>query len=620
MTDLYPMLNQKLHIGSKAPVADIDTMADDEETFQDATEKIAVASEMDLVSAIEEVTVGLHFLLNNKYAEAQKIAKPWADKSIYHAMALGSLYTFQAMMTFDQADIEAALEVLKSSADLCNRRRHRTTVTNNLVTKLVLRPNYNTYAEEEVHAEMCYAECLLFRALVTFIQDDNLMSFIKGGLRVRSCYQSYKECFDMLEFREWKNDTLKNQFKAGVLLGVGTFNLLISTLPGRVLKLLEFVGFSGNRELGVKYLEEGRNMDRCLRGPLCSIVIILYHTVIRYALGKGCQDLDYVGKVLKPLQNSYPKSTLIQFFAGRYENTRGNSQKAIQWLTKSLNTEVDWKKFQHFSHWELNWCYMLNGEFRKAIPHVEFLLRENSWSKSTYTYMKAAQLSMGNDCTDAEKKEITEMITKVPELKHHFSGKSIPLEKFFCKKADKFKAQNNWLLYPVYEMMYVWNYFILLKGKKEVLNGIIAKLDRSLAELKETKKDWAYFADNYCLATFLKGLCLRYMGTPLSAEECFKEVLKNQKLIKDDIYLPACAAMELGFICIETKNYPVALQYLELAKNEKAFFMEFRVHQGFDEIEAITGSKNKQTPTTPTSPTYRTFSDGEPLDKSATKL
>ena len=30
-------------------------------------------------------------------------------------------------------------------------------------------------------------------------------------------------------------------------LGVGTFNLLISLLPARVMRLLEFIGFSGSR-------------------------------------------------------------------------------------------------------------------------------------------------------------------------------------------------------------------------------------------------------------------------------------------------------------------------------------------------------------------------------------
>lgn len=45
---------------------------------------------------------------------------------------------------------------------------------------------------EEVHAEICYTESLLIRALLTFIQDENLISFVKGGFKIRECYKIYK--------------------------------------------------------------------------------------------------------------------------------------------------------------------------------------------------------------------------------------------------------------------------------------------------------------------------------------------------------------------------------------------------------------------------------------------
>lgn len=47
-------------------------------------------------------------------------------------------------------------------------------------------------SSEELHAELCYAECLLVRAALAFFQDDNFASFIKGALRIRSCYQIYR--------------------------------------------------------------------------------------------------------------------------------------------------------------------------------------------------------------------------------------------------------------------------------------------------------------------------------------------------------------------------------------------------------------------------------------------
>ena len=51
---------------------------------------------------------------------------------------------------------------------------------------------WHCFLSEEIHAELCYAECLLIRALLTFIQDENLISFVKGGLKIRECYKVYK--------------------------------------------------------------------------------------------------------------------------------------------------------------------------------------------------------------------------------------------------------------------------------------------------------------------------------------------------------------------------------------------------------------------------------------------
>lgn len=58
--------------------------------------------------------------------------------------------------------------------------------------KMVRKPDYNQYTDNEVHAELCYAEVLLLKAVLTLCEDETLVSFVKAGLKVRSCYQSYR--------------------------------------------------------------------------------------------------------------------------------------------------------------------------------------------------------------------------------------------------------------------------------------------------------------------------------------------------------------------------------------------------------------------------------------------
>lgn len=57
---------------------------------------------------------------------------------------------------------------------------------------LFLQPNYEQYTEIEAHAELCSAEALLLKAMLTFIEDETLTSLIKGGMKIRTCFNSYK--------------------------------------------------------------------------------------------------------------------------------------------------------------------------------------------------------------------------------------------------------------------------------------------------------------------------------------------------------------------------------------------------------------------------------------------
>lgn len=164
------------------------------EVFEDALDTTTPRIEnrsMDSINvelAAEEATRALDLLLNNQFGEALKRMKPKAHESMYHALGQSTIMFMQAVLTIDMSDIKAAQEAIRQGVDVCNRLRRRTSA----VARMLLRPDYNTYTMEEIHAELCYAECLLENAILTFVEDQSLVTFIKGGLKIRSCYQSYK--------------------------------------------------------------------------------------------------------------------------------------------------------------------------------------------------------------------------------------------------------------------------------------------------------------------------------------------------------------------------------------------------------------------------------------------
>ena len=75
-----------------------------------------------------------------------------------------------------------------------------------------------------------------------------------------------------------------------------------------------------------------------------------------------------------------------------------------------------------------------------------------------------------------------------------------------------------------------------------------------------------YEADNRGLLMMLKGACLRYMNSPLQAEECLKTVLSLEKKIKEDHYLIPYSMVELGLLVYDHGDNQRAIHILEDAK------------------------------------------------------
>ena len=88
-----------------------------------------------------------------------------------------------------------------------------------------------------------------------------------------------RQCLEISENRtEWKSETSRAHFMSGVLLGNGAMNLVFSHLPKRVLKLLELIGFSGDRSYGMQSLEKCCNDELGLRYYPAQLVVTGYET------------------------------------------------------------------------------------------------------------------------------------------------------------------------------------------------------------------------------------------------------------------------------------------------------------------------------------------------------
>ncbi|XP_069594027.1 tetratricopeptide repeat protein 39A isoform X1 [Ranitomeya imitator] len=535
----------------------------------------------DLKSSLSECMTALDMFLNNKFQEALSFLQAKSKDSMYHILTYAIILEMQAMMTFDTQDIMNAGTTMKAAQAVCQRFRKKSTVADSF-NNLVHGQSLDQFTEEEIHAEVCYAECLLLRAALTFLQDENMVSFIKGGIKVRNSYQTYKELDSLQKSSNHITGESHCHFEGGVKLGVGAFNLTLSMLPTRILRLLEFVGFSGNKEYGLRQLQEGA-ADHSFRALLCTLLLLCYHTFMSFVLGTGKGNIEEAEQLLEPYLNRYPKGAIFLFFAGRIEEIKGNIDLAIQRFEECCEAQQTWKQFHHMCYWELMWCFTYKQQWKMAYFYADLLSKESSWSKATYVYMKAAYLSMfEEDDTKPFGEDEVKLFRQVPSLKVKIAGKSLPTEKFAIRKTRRYQAQNPVSLsIPPLEMMYIWNGYAVLGKQRDLTEKMLLTLKRAEENLKghEGATENDFLRDDQCLVQLLKGLCFKYLDMMDEAEECFKYIPANEKKIKYDEYLIPNALLELALLYLQTDRREEAIKLLENAKhNYKNYSMESRTH------------------------------------------
>lgn len=254
------------------------------------------------------------------------------------------------------------------------------------------------------------------------------------------------------------------------------------------------------------------------------------------------------------------------FFKGRLEFLSGRLDESLVWYSKSWQSQNHWPQFHHLCFWELLWVNCCKLEWKEAGKYASRLLEENKWSRTIYSYQRAAVMSMCDNKTASEKETIANLLKDVPKYKQRIAGKSLPLEKFAVKKAERFFDQNHYLMLPAIELMFLWNYFKIFRKNGLVASGVFKVIEKELSKFQRKKETYKYDVDNKALLLLLKGSCLRHMKSPLQAQECLEDAIALQKEIKSDTYIVPYAIVELGMLVLEDGNNEKALLYFEDAR------------------------------------------------------
>ncbi|KAI8370483.1 uncharacterized protein BYT42DRAFT_502740 [Radiomyces spectabilis] len=553
---------------------------------------------------IIQVRRALDLFLDSRIPEAEAILMPRVKKSMYYSLGYAFILFLKSMMTFQHCDIQSALEAMKETISLADNLRKRdggwignftSWVKGNSLSDIL------TMSKVHRHAELVYAEAYLLKALLSIIHDESFVAFIREGFTIRTSYSIYRTLEKYVSFVKTEAEKgedvtqydLDDHFSSGVALGIGCFNIMLSLLPTSVLRVVEFIGFSSDRKHGMEMLESiggwqeyghmpldvlppKQSNDEGLRRQFCDMVLLLYHIILSKLIPLSDVDEQLAQRILAYNLGLYPSGTFFLYFYGRQLSAQGQLTKSEAQYHRAIETQKDWKQLQHMCFWELGLLNILQSKWQASYDTYDTLLRESNWSKSVYTYMKAISLSMlteiDADAKVKQKEALQDMMHHVTSAKQKIAGKSIPLEKFVSRKARKFIAQDNWLLFPDLEILNAFSVLDFMPA--DLLESNMKRVTDTAQQLANQHKPSSLnHYDDVCLANYLRAVFARLLlATPGQDsarlqrvhKEALAQVFQHANKIQLDHYIYYFSRYENARMMIINKQFEEAEEQIQM--------------------------------------------------------
>ncbi|CAO3651486.1 unnamed protein product [Cunninghamella blakesleeana] len=346
---------------------------------------------------------------------------------------------------------------------------------------------------------------------------------------------------------------------SGIVLGMAGFNLVLSAVPDFLLRLVEYVGFRGDRTLAMYYCRSIGGWDdylnnammpiqngkEGLRRQFTDLILIGYNIVLCKLTPLSHVDQELGNRILDYHLKLYPNGMIFLAFKGRQLATQRKIEASKHYYQRSMNAQQLWPQLQHICHWELGTLAFIEQDWKTAYEMFHLLNQQSHWSKCVYTYLEALSLylialeyHLPGSKRDALLTSATKLMTKVTGLKQKIAGKSIFIEKFVARKARKYDLQGNRLLFPDLE-------FLLSIGALELMPSSwikknLLRIDNTIQRLETSKSFYVY--DDRCLSHLLRATLYRFLLEQEEEEEGEEESVDiddglSEEIFKDPEYM-----------------------------------------------------------------------------------
>ncbi|KAJ6662171.1 hypothetical protein lerEdw1_012637 [Lerista edwardsae] len=319
----------------------------------------------------ELALAGINMLLNNGFRESDQLFRQYRNHSPLMSFGASFVSFLNAMMTFEEEKMQLACDDLKATEKLCESEEAG--VIETIKSKIKKNVDGRKAAPsmiDRLQRQIIVADCQVYLAVLSFVKQE-LSAYIKGGWILRKAWKIYNKSYtdintlqelyqkkksqesltsdaandNHIATEDVTEDSL-NRLKGAVSFGYGLFHLCISMVPPNLLKIINLLGFPGDRLQGLSslmYASESKDM----KAPLATLALLWYHTVVRPFFALDGSDtkagLQEAKEILQSKEAAYPNSSLFMFFKGRIqrlEADRFRKQKPTKQLCVLASIEV----------------------------------------------------------------------------------------------------------------------------------------------------------------------------------------------------------------------------------------------------------------------------------------
>lgn len=550
---------------------------------------MAAAGATEEIDDVKVSLEGINLLLNNGFKDAMEIFTKYRRYSPLMSAGYSFVSIMNALMTYEDDKLDKAMDDIKETDKLCNS--YQDGFMKSLKHKILKKDSSESKlsVEERLQRRILSADCQLYMAMLIFSRNE-VTGFLKGGWLIRKGYKLYEKAYrdigKVYEARGQKmeetpemlvedaaaalevepesnslptngapnhedvatldldDDTNLNQkdfvaveedalarLKGGVSFGYGLLQLVISMMPPSLLKVVNLLGFNGNREFGLKCLDTASHSTD-MKAPLAMLTLLWYHTVVRPFFGIDSKNkaacIQEALKILGERKATYPNSALVMFYEGRVQKLQGDLDLALKTYEAALEACSEQREIQLICLYELGWCNLMRLNWEESLLAFARLKEESRWAQSYYAFLTAiCQGALGQVETAQE------LFKEVPGLA---KKKNNQLESFVLRKSNKFKkklptqAQSKLM---AIEVLYLWK--AMPDCAEEALRGMLRECDA--AESDKSQKG---------LIALLKGAIHRCLGNVEIAIQCFEECMAIASPKDQEAHAAPYACFELG--------------------------------------------------------------------------